>query len=616
MFGVVLAQSYPESERITDFSSDIKVNSDASILVTENITVYANGTTISHGIYRDFPTTYKDKLGNKYIVNFEVKDVRLNSLPEEYVIESLSNGVRVKIGKANVLLNPGRYTYSLTYQATRELGFFTDHDELYWNVTGNGWNYNIEKVSVTVTLPNGINPKDIKTSAYTGLSGSKDNAANTYVLSDGKVNFVTAGTLAPKEGLTIAVSWPKGFVILPTAEQKMAYWWQDNKAVVFDVFGLLVVLGYFLFVWNKYGRDPQGKTIIAQYEPPKNISPAEARFLLNRNFDDKCLVADIINLAVKGYIKIDKKYSHYNLTLTDKVRVDSVISDSEKVILDTMFEKGNVVDIGSYDSDFLAAKNDFLFWINDNYKKNYFTNNTKYLIIGLVLSLIILIFSAWNEGPAVMGVVAFMSIWLSIWTLGVTSMIFSIIKLFRDSKFGQTILFSVFSLPFLAGEAVALYIVYINVSLAFLIFLILLVSLTTTFYFLLKQYTETGLRLVEEINGFKLFLSVTEKDRMNFHNPPERTPELFEKYLPYAVALGVENKWAEQFAEVFARDNMMDKHPVWYSGSIYGAGALSGFNSGFSSSVSSSTTAPGSSSGGGGGGSSGGGGGGGGGGGW
>jgi uncharacterized membrane protein len=195
-------------------------------------------------------------------------------------------------------------------------------------------------------------------------------------------------------------------------------------------------------------------------------------------------------------------------------------------------------------------------------------------------------------------------------------MIFSIIKLFRDSKFGQTILFSVFSLPFLAGEAVALYIVYINVSLAFLIFLILLVSLTTTFYFLLKQYTETGLRLVEEINGFKLFLSVTEKDRMNFHNPPERTPELFEKYLPYAVALGVENKWAEQFAEVFARDNMMDKHPVWYSGSIYGAGALSGFNSGFSSSVSSSTTAPGSSSGGGGGGSSGGGGGGGGGGGW
>jgi uncharacterized membrane protein len=606
--GVALAQvNY--SERIIDFSSNIKVNQDASILVTEDITVYANGQTIRHGIYRDFPTIYKDELGNKYMIGFEVKDVKVNGLPETYVVSSLANGQRVKIGKADVLLNPGVYTYSITYQAMRELGFFPNHDELYWNVTGNGWNYNIEKVSATVTLPDGINQTDIKTLAYTGLSGSKDNNASTYILSDGKVNFVTAGTLAPYEGLTIAVSWPKGFVIAPTAGQIRSYWLQDNKGIIFGIVGFLITLMYFIFIWNKKGRDPKGRTIIAQYEPPKDISPAEARYLLNRYFDDRCLVADIIDLAVKGYIVIDKKISHYNLTLTNKKYETTVAKDSQKVLLELLFKKENVIDMGSYNSAVVDTKVGVLAWITENYKKNYFTLNLKYLVIGLILSALSIAVIATTEGAQTAGLIGFMSIWLSGWTVGVVVLINNDIKLWAKvfepkrswGSLPGAIFFSLFSVPFFVGEVFAVYSIYSAVSLWFILSLFSF-FLNIIFYYLLKQYTETGLRIVEELKGFKLFLSVTEKDRMNFHNPPERTPELFEKYLPYALAMGVENKWAEQFADVFADKNMMNNHPLWYSSSMYSSSFVSGFVGGFSSSISSSTTPPGHSSGFGGGG--------------
>lgn len=622
---LALAQVDLDKERILNFSSDIQVNKDASILVTEDITVHANGDTIKHGIYRDFPTIYKDKNGSKYVVGFEIKDVKVNGQPENYMLESLSNGVRVKIGKANFLLASGVYTYSLTYRATRELGFFADHDELYWNVTGNGWTYNIEKSSAMVTLPAGINGQEIKTEAYTGLSGSKENAAYTYVLADGRVSFVTARVLAPHEGLTIAVSWPKGFVTAPTVEQIRSDWLRDNKAIFFGLFGLLITLIYYFIVWNKYGRDPKGKTIIAQYEPPKALSPAEARYILRRYFDDKCLVADTISLAVKGYLTISNENDGYNLSITNKEYDSSLVLGSEKILLDSLFKTSDTIKIGGQSSSLVAKKNKLSRWLTENYKKNYFTLNIKYLIIGLILSALSIATIASTEGAEAAGLIAFMSVWLSVWTVGVVALSVNNFRLWikvwgQKGKFGdltKAIFFLCFSLPFYAGEVFAIYIIYDAVSLWFILSLVCFITLNIVFYFLLRQYTEIGLRLAEEIKGFKLFLSVTEEDRMNFHNPPERTPELFEKYLPYALALGVENRWAEQFTEVFKNKDMENVHPLWYSSSIYGSSFVSGFSSSFSSSISSAATPPGHSSGfGGGGGGSGGGGGGGGGGGW
>ncbi len=142
------------------------------------------------------------------------------------------------------------------------------------------------------------------------------------------------------------------------------------------------------------------------------------------------------------------------------------------------------------------------------------------------------------------------------------------------------------------------------------------------FAIVMKRPTIPGRRLLDESAGFREYLEVAEKDELNLRNPPEKTPELFEKYLPFALALGVEQEWAERFTRIFAGlrgPNNSDWHPAWYNGSWDGldlSSSTSSLSSGLGSAISSSVSPPGSSSGSGGGGSSGGGGGGGGGGGW
>jgi hypothetical protein len=167
-------------ERILDFHSDAKIQPDASLIVHEAIRVNSEGERIQHGIFRDFPTRYTGRLGEHYSVDFKVLDVLRDGQPEQYSQEQLSNGVRVKIGSASTVLPPGEYTYELTYTVTRELGFFPDHDELYWNVTGNGWVFPIDHASATVSLPAPVQPSDLKLTGYTGFKGSRDQNLRFY----------------------------------------------------------------------------------------------------------------------------------------------------------------------------------------------------------------------------------------------------------------------------------------------------------------------------------------------------------------------------------------------------------------------------------------------------
>jgi len=155
-----------QSERILEFNSRMQVQQDGSMTVTEEISVVCARQQIKRGIYRDFPTKYKDRYGNKVKVGFEVLEVLRDGFSEPYHFKELSNGKRVYIGKKEVFLKPGTYTYTITYKTDRQLGFFDDFDELYWNVTGNGWEFVIEKVEALVVLPPGADV--LKSAAYTG----------------------------------------------------------------------------------------------------------------------------------------------------------------------------------------------------------------------------------------------------------------------------------------------------------------------------------------------------------------------------------------------------------------------------------------------------------------
>lgn len=626
-------------ERILSFHSEIVVLQDGSQQVTETIRVRAEGQQIRQGIYRDFPTDYKDRIGNRYRVGFEVLGANRDGHPENYFTQPQGNGVRIYLGRKGVFLSPGNYAYELTYRTDRQLGFFADHDELYWNVTGNGWDFPIDRVSARVLLPEGIPSDELQADGYTGPIGSKSQDYQASIDYTGEVTFTGTRPLGPREGLTIVVTWPKGYIQEPTQSEQVVAVLHDNRVWLVALAGLLVALGYYLLAWVKVGRDPEAGVVIPLYQPPKGFSPASSRFIRQMGYDHKAFSAALVNLAVKGLMKIREDDDEFTLERTGQPAEE--LAAGEKALLKGLFPyhmagQGEQKKSGPVAFVKLEQKNHAKLQkalkahkasLQRDYEKRFFLTNRGWLIPGLVLSLLaygLALFSL--SGGERLEIGAFMSVWLSGWTAGVVMLLRKVWAAWKGVRGGLAVfgaLFvSAFSIPFVAGEVIGLWVLATQASPALPVLLLVALGLNYLFYQLLKAPTRAGRFLLDKLEGFRLYLEVAEKDELNLHNPPEKTPELFEAFLPFALALNVEQRWTERFAGLFANLSQGEReyHPGWYHGQHWQHGNLGGFTSSLgsslSSAVSSSSTAPGSSSGSGGGGSSGGGGGGGGGGGW
>jgi uncharacterized membrane protein YgcG len=622
------AEAARRAERILSYSSDITVNDDASMVVRETIKVRSDGQQIKRGIYRDYPTRYRDRTGNKYVVDFTVTEVLRDGKPEPYHLEEVGNGQRVYIGGQNVFLEPGEYTYTLTYTATRELGFFKDHDELYWNVTGNGWAFPIEKASATVHLPPGIPRQSLQLDGYTGFQGARGKDFKAMAKEDESVTFRCTRPLHPAEGLTIVVSWPKGYISEPTTRAKLNYFFKDNRTTSVAVGGLLLLLLYYFAAWLKVGQDPARGTIMPLYEPPDGFSPAAVRYVSQMGFDHKTFAAALLNMAVKKYLTISEAGGVYTLARADGDK--QLLSPEEKLIAARLIDPEQRIKLTNTNHREIAATLKALKGsLQVNLEKVYFFTNRQYLIPGLIGSILVVILTAASTGGVKSFLSLFLLVWLSGWSVGVVFLVKNVVHLWRGAlgggkatAFGAAAFLTLFALPFLAGEIFGLTAFAFATSPATLLVLILIALLNYLFHHLLKAPTHTGRRLLDRIEGFKMYLGATDKDRLQTLYPVEKTPEYFEKYFPYALALDVEQAWAEKFSDVLSQAGRPGAtySPSWYEGtswSALGAGAFaSSLGGSFSTAIASSSSAPGSSSGSDGGGSSGGGGGGGGGGGW
>ncbi len=611
------------AERILDFHSQIEVHEDGHLIITETIKVVSLGRQIKRGIYRDFPTIYKNRSGKKIRVGFKVLGVLKNDHPEAYHTASRTNGKRVYIGRKNVFLQPGTYTYTITYRTDRQLGFFKDHDELYWNVTGNGWKFPIEKAGATVLLPSRTDV--VEATAYTGRRGAKGKSFTRGYDEMGNVTFETTRLLKPGEGLTIAVAWPKGVVTEPSLVARLAYQARDNAGTIAALTGIIVLFIYYLMAWIKVGKDPQKGPIIPLFKPPEGFSPAAVRVVKKMDFDNKSFAAALVDMAVKGALTISED-SDGVFTLKKRPDADpTLLSRGEKKLLNNLYKSLDTLRLEkSNHANIRAAISVLKQTLNTDLEKVCFVSNTGYLIPGVAItfiSLVAVVLTARQISTA-----AFMSVWLSIWTVGCAFLISRVIGAFRQSgrrltKKAGAVLQALFTIPFLIGEGAGLWMFTQAVSFRAAVFFIGLILLTPLFYHLLKAPTLYGRKILDQIEGFQQYLSIAETDRLEILNPPEKTPALFEKMLPYAMALDVENEWGKQFADVFNRANGGAEYQAsWYMTNSPGFTDVSSLSAnlgqGLAGAVSSAATAPGSSSGFGGGGSSGGGGGGGGGGGW
>jgi uncharacterized membrane protein YgcG len=620
-----LPQPARADERILHFLSDVRVERGGALDVTETIRIRAEGITIRHGIQRDFPTIYRDRLGRQVRVGFEPRDVQLDGAPVPWTVIAMRNGVRVRIGDPEAYVPPGEHVYRIRYATTRQIGFFEQYDELYWNATGTGWTFPIDVAEARIRLPE---PAPFgQRAVYTGPQGSR--AANAVVTSEAPsdISFRTTAPLQANEGLTVAVAWPKGVIAAPPAQARLGWWVEDNGPPAAGALGLIGVLGFYFQAWRRAGRGPRAGTVVPIFSPPDGLSAAGMRYVEKMGADSRAFAAALVELGVRGRIRLvegEKPLLFGKPKMTvEKTGGPDELPEAEAGLHQQLFagEDRLVMEQKNHER-FRAAERALEKSLKRQFEGKMFVRNLGWAFRGLVA-----------VGAA---------IWLvaAVVVLGSSSPVSTEAAPLAAASIGAFLVMLLLlagtqgaglAMKVLAGIAFAAWALLGAVTVGFAIeagrilpLLIPLASLpvVVTAFAWMAAPTAKGRQLLDRIAGFRQYLSITEEERLERMHPPEKTPELFERYLPFAIALGVENEWADRFSGVLAAASAAGQAQgmSWYSGHSdpwsHPGDFADRVGSSLSSTVASASTAPGSSSGSGGGGSSGGGGGGGGGSGW
>lgn len=540
------AQEDSSVEKITNFTGEIKINSDSSIDVKEIIT-YDFGDRQRHGIFRFIPIEYKARGGNFNLRISGIKVADENGKAQSFAVSFPGNNVEIKIGDADKFVS-GQKNYVISYVIRRAMNYFPDHDELYWNFTGDEWQVPIGSAEVKVVLPESAKD-DLQMKCYEGVFGSTNECASGA--EKNIIEYKSTKSYNPGEGMTIVAGWPKGITPEPTAWQKTLDIARDN----WTLFVPIVVFTLMFRLWLAKGRDPKGRgTIIAQYAPPDDLAPAEIGTMMDGSADNQDVSSTIIDLAVNKFLKIKRteekgflgmKSVEYTFT---KLKNEEPVRDFEKEVMKGIFGSGEEKKLSELKNKFYKTLSTVKDQLYENVtQKGYYAKNPNTVV----------------------------GIWIAIAVVG---------GVFMSVGFGLL----------QNGWGVASGIVSGIIILVF--------------GWLMPAVTRKGSELKENILGFKDFLSTTETDRLKFHNAPEKNPQMFEKFLPYAMVLGVENEWAKQFEGIY------NQAPSWYedsSGRMFNAVILSSIVSDFSSTAMTTMSSQPSSAAGGGSGFSGGGGGGG-----
>ncbi|MBY3167976.1 DUF2207 domain-containing protein [Rhizobium laguerreae] len=635
-FALLLMLTAPAAfaaEVIDSFASDIALEKSGAMTVTETITVNAEGNQINHGIFRDFPLYFTDAAGRRRSVDFDVVSVQRDGEDEPWHTESISGGIRIYAGSADVTVTPGRHRYVFTYRTNRQIRYFDDHDELYWNVTGNGWIFPIRLATATVKLPPDVSATE--TTFFTGPQGATGKNARVNQTGAGLV-FSTTTPLGPNEGLTFAIRMPKGSIDPPSADMESTWWLKDNRNYFIGFGGLIMVFAYYTRSWLKVGRDPARGVVVPRWDAPDGISPALVNYIDNKGFSGEgwtALSATALNLAVRGYVKLEDLKNSIVIQGTGKPLGKEKFQAGEIELLRVAGGAGATLTIDKPNGERVKSVGQaFRAAIEKEHRGKYYNSNLIYTAGGIALSaaalVILFVFGSLEPDTiAVMLIPIVISVFVSVFVAGLVR------SLHRGkSLFGKIIaiisaaigVFVGISILATMGLALASSLVQLHET-PMLFAVGGIVLLNILYFFIMGAPTPLGARMMDGIDGLRQYLTLAEKDRMNMAGAPEMSPQHFETLLPYAVALGLEKPWSRTFETwlaAAAAGAAAAYAPAWYSGN-FNSGSFSdrigGFSSSMASTIASTIPSPppsSSSSGFSGGGSSGGGGGGGGGGGW
>jgi len=512
--GLFFSSTFCLAEEIDSFNSIIKINEDATVNFSEVIN-YNFGDLEKHGIYRYISVDYTE--GNSsYSIN--VSNISVTDANEQsynFTDNYSGRNLNLKIGDADVLVS-GLKTYVVKYDVVGAINYFSDHDEFYWNVNGSDWPVSILKSKATVFVPFEIKNPSSEIKCFYGAYGSKNECKFSYLMKEGytQINFEAPVALSSGEDLTIAISFPKGLIaqnalVKPMREsnssniERSKFISNFTSINVKDIAVSILLFIVFLFIWFKFGKEPKGRgVIIPQYDVPDGLTPIQVGTITDERVDNVDISAQIIYLAINGYLKITKlEKNDYKL---EKLKNDSTLpNEFDKLLMSYLFGKGNIVTF----SEIRKREGDFL-------TQDYIKDIKEGVLEDLQAR-----------------------------------------EYFRkSSSIAKISILSICGVLFYFGFSLGLGIVF-----TFSTVIVLILT-----YSLFSSRLKKGVEAKEYINGLKLYLSVAEKRRIDFHNDPKNNPKVFEKFLPYAMVLGVEKKWAEQFDSIYLSNWYVSSNPATF----------------------------------------------------
>ena len=488
------ASANSRSYKISDFTADIEVHEDGSADIVERITFLFFGK--YSGIHRRIPVDYPGPDLTNYKLLLKVRNVTDEDHTKLKYDVSSKDHYRV----ITVMLPGAEDTDKkvfISYHVRNAVKFFEDHDEFYWNVTGNGWSVPIDSATALVRLPASATGQ-LRAHGYIGLYGSNDKAATE--IQGSNVSVATPNVLSAHEGLTVDVYVPRGILKQPSALTR-AWWFVVGNPIIF----LPVVSFAVMFaIWWRWGKDPDpGTSVAPMYNPPKDMTPAEVGTLIDDTVDARDITAILVDLAVRGYLKITEvEQTHLDYlfeSLKDPAEWNQ-LAPFERTMLENLFAfGGKQVHLSDLRNRFYTAIPAIRGGILSALKsKGMYTIDPE--SAGFY----------WILGAVAIGVPLY-------------------------------ILYKLFHVEFFNSD--------------WLTFVAIGVSALIVFFFsrLMTAKSQLGARTVVQIKGFQEFMNRVDSDRLK-----RMPPDTFEKYLPFAMALGVEHRWAKAFTGI------VQNPPTWY----------------------------------------------------
>ena len=511
------------AEKITNYDVTVQINKNGTLTVNEVID-YEFDDAAKHGIYRDIPLRSKKNGADIYKSYIKMNSIKRNGLSEEYSTKNFNEGVRYRVGSADRFVENGVNRYEFNYVIYNAVFEKDGIYQVYYNAIGQFWNVPVERASVIIRFSDGqeIKKNEIKKlEVYTGSYGEK--GENYDILENDVEIHIATKELEPKNGLTFMLNL-KTDKISPTLADKLRIVYLSNPATIILPFLLLFLTIYSIVTWNFFGRDPQGKSVIPEFNLPKDISPMFAAYINGERDTVEILNAGIFTLLTKGFIVANRVNGEikYNKGFKTVYTQETELAEEERMLLDALSSEKNNIFGG--EKRIYNKANSIIEILKDKYNKIIYKNNGSFLVPFYCAAPVFIIFIFSQTNFEIFN--PFIILYILI-TLG--SFFHRIWITVSKKLLTGLIIIAILGVSFYQGIEIFVFVAY---------FVILFI----TYSKLIGKYTNEGLRKKEYLKGMKMYIKTAEENQIRKFDNVKELIEYFNGILPFAVALGVKNE--------------------------------------------------------------------------